>query len=141
MDTLNEQQLYATTFNGKHLLVLAGAGTGKTRTIIARAKHLIESGVMAPQLERRYAKDDSWKWRKEDFPILQEVAKKTGSISEFVAEYILDPKLETSWKEGGKIEDTVILSTIHSAKGLEASMTRLLLRLIIYQQLMLKLVR
>lgn len=81
--------------------------------------------IMAPQLERRYAKDDSWKWRKEDFPILQEVAKKTGSISEFVAEYILDPKLETSWKEGGKIEDAVILSTIHSAKGLEASLVYL----------------
>lgn len=45
MDSLNEQQKYAATFNGKHLLVLAGAGTGKTRTIIARAKHLIQSGV------------------------------------------------------------------------------------------------
>lgn len=45
MDSLNEQQKYAATFNGKHLLVLAGAGTGKTRTIIARAKYLIQSGV------------------------------------------------------------------------------------------------
>lgn len=45
METLNSQQKYAASFVGKHLLVLAGAGTGKTRTIIARAKHLIESGV------------------------------------------------------------------------------------------------
>ena len=45
MDSLNEQQKYAATFNDKHLLVLAGAGTGKTRTIIARAKYLIQSGV------------------------------------------------------------------------------------------------
>ena len=27
---LNQEQLKAATFNGKHLLVLAGAGTGKT---------------------------------------------------------------------------------------------------------------
>ena len=44
-DTLNEQQEAAATFKGKHLLVLAGAGTGKTRTIVARAKYLLESGV------------------------------------------------------------------------------------------------
>ena len=42
--TLNKEQLYAATYSGKHLLVLAGAGTGKTRTIIARACHLIENG-------------------------------------------------------------------------------------------------
>lgn len=42
---LNKQQLAAATYNGKHLLVLAGAGTGKTRTIIARAIHLISNGV------------------------------------------------------------------------------------------------
>lgn len=81
--------------------------------------------IMASQLERRYSKDDSWKWRKDDFPLLQEVAKKTGSISEFVAEYVLDPKLDTSWKDGAKDEDVVILSTIHSAKGLEADLVYL----------------
>ncbi len=42
--SLNKEQLYAATYSGKHLLVLAGAGTGKTRTIIARACHLIENG-------------------------------------------------------------------------------------------------
>ena len=42
---MNKQQLAAATYNGKHLLVLAGAGTGKTRTIIARAIHLISNGV------------------------------------------------------------------------------------------------
>ena len=42
--TLNKEQLYAASYSGKHLLVLAGAGTGKTRTIIARACYLIENG-------------------------------------------------------------------------------------------------
>lgn len=64
---------------------------------------------------------DEWARRKEDFPILREVAKKSGSIGEFVAEYILDPKLDTNDKEAAKREDTVVMSTIHSAKGLEAN--------------------
>ena len=45
MEELNDQQKYAVTYNGKHLLVLAGAGTGKTRTIIERAKYLINNGT------------------------------------------------------------------------------------------------
>lgn len=81
--------------------------------------------IMTPCLKRQY-KDDSWAWRKEDFPILEEVAKKSGSINEFVSEYILDPKLETSGKGEGKLEDAVIMSTIHSAKGLEADIVYLL---------------
>ena len=32
LDDLNESQKKAVRFNGKHLLVLAGAGTGKTKT-------------------------------------------------------------------------------------------------------------
>lgn len=44
-EKLNKQQMAAATYNGKHLLVLAGAGTGKTRTIIARAIHLISNKV------------------------------------------------------------------------------------------------
>lgn len=75
-------------------------------------------GVMFGRLKQIYK--DEWEWRKDDFPILSEVAKKTGSISEFVSEYILDPQLDLYAKEGGKVDDFVILSTIHSAKGLEA---------------------
>lgn len=45
---LNESQLKATNHQGEHLLVLAGAGTGKTRTIISRGSFLIEKGV-APE--------------------------------------------------------------------------------------------
>ncbi len=42
---LNHQQKIAAEHEGGHVLVLAGAGTGKTRTIIARAAFLIHKGV------------------------------------------------------------------------------------------------
>ena len=42
---LNSQQQKAAEYDGGHVLVLAGAGTGKTRTIIARAAHLIRNSV------------------------------------------------------------------------------------------------
>ena len=74
--------------------------------------------VMTPRLKELYK--DEWSWRSEDFPLLMEVAKSSGSIMEFIAEYVMDPKLETTGKESGKDDDCVILSTIHSAKGLEA---------------------
>lgn len=47
---LNPSQLAAATFNGGHALVLAGAGCGKTKTIIARCEHLIASGVPANRI-------------------------------------------------------------------------------------------
>ena len=50
-EKLNKQQLAAATYDGKHLLVLAGAGTGKTRTIIARALHLISTGIMPTRIK------------------------------------------------------------------------------------------
>jgi len=43
--SLNEKQKIAVEYDGKHILVLAGAGTGKTSTIIARAEYLVQNGV------------------------------------------------------------------------------------------------
>lgn len=62
-----------------------------------------------------------WTWRKKDFPILEDIAAKSHSIEEFVAEYTMTPVLEQILKspETGS-DDRVILTTIHSAKGLEA---------------------
>lgn len=74
--------------------------------------------TMSDRLKELYK--DEWSWRKEDFPLLKEVASKSGTIGEFIAEFILDPKLETTSKEGTTSDDIVTLSTIHSAKGLEA---------------------
>jgi DNA helicase II / ATP-dependent DNA helicase PcrA len=42
---LNAEQAAAATFGAGPLLIIAGAGTGKTRTLIYRLAHLIEAGV------------------------------------------------------------------------------------------------
>lgn len=44
IETLNEKQLEAVTHNDSPLLVLAGAGSGKTRVLTHRAAWLIENG-------------------------------------------------------------------------------------------------
>jgi DNA helicase II / ATP-dependent DNA helicase PcrA len=44
-DLLNPAQLAAVTHRDGPMLVVAGAGSGKTRTLIYRVARLIESGV------------------------------------------------------------------------------------------------
>jgi DNA helicase-2/ATP-dependent DNA helicase PcrA len=51
LKSLNPSQKQAAEYNGKHLLVLAGAGSGKTKTIIARAAFLISGGVPAHKIQ------------------------------------------------------------------------------------------
>ncbi|WOE31221.1 MULTISPECIES: ATP-dependent helicase [unclassified Acinetobacter] len=51
IDELNPQQKQAATTAAKHSLVLAGAGCGKTKTIVARAAYLIDQGVPAHQIQ------------------------------------------------------------------------------------------
>lgn len=48
---LNEKQKKAVEFEGRHLLVLAGAGTGKTRCIVGRAAFLIENGIQPEKIQ------------------------------------------------------------------------------------------
>ena len=50
LDGLNEAQCQAVTHQGGPLLVLAGAGTGKTRTLVARAAWLRAQGVPASRI-------------------------------------------------------------------------------------------
>ena len=47
LDGLNEAQTYAVTQGKGPMLVIAGAGTGKTRTLVHRVAHLVEQGVDA----------------------------------------------------------------------------------------------
>ena len=51
IDELNPQQKQAATTASQHSLVLAGAGCGKTKTIVARAAYLIEQGIPANQIQ------------------------------------------------------------------------------------------
>lgn len=51
LSELNEHQRIAATMNNQHALVLAGAGCGKTKTIVARAAFLISSGVPANRIQ------------------------------------------------------------------------------------------
>lgn len=69
-------------------------------------------------LEHRY-KDD-WTRRSNDLSLLEKIAATSDSLTSFISDYVLDPSLETGLKNGDNPEDCVILTTIHSAKGLEA---------------------
>ncbi len=45
LDSLNDQQRAAATFGDSPLLIIAGAGTGKTNTLAHRVSHLIATGT------------------------------------------------------------------------------------------------
>src|SRR3954470_19054704 len=45
LDKLNDQQRAAVTFGNDPLLIVAGAGTGKTNTLATRVAYLISTGV------------------------------------------------------------------------------------------------
>ncbi len=50
LEGLNEEQRQAAVHPGGPLLILAGAGTGKTRTLVARAAWLCEQGVQPSRI-------------------------------------------------------------------------------------------
>src|SRR2546423_13746267 len=47
---LNPEQAAAATYGDGPLLIVAGAGTGKTRTLVYRVAHLLEHGVKAERI-------------------------------------------------------------------------------------------
>lgn len=51
LNELNERQKEAVTHDKSHALVLAGAGCGKTKTIISRAAYLINKGVKPNRIQ------------------------------------------------------------------------------------------
>ncbi|MBK6486334.1 MAG: ATP-dependent helicase [Gemmatimonadetes bacterium] len=76
---LNPEQAAASTYKEGPLLIIAGAGTGKTRTLVYRVAHLIETGVPAERIllltfTRRAAQE-----------MLQRAERLVGSVSRRVA--------------------------------------------------------
>ncbi|MDE7413005.1 MAG: ATP-dependent helicase [Muribaculaceae bacterium] len=69
-------------------------------------------------LEHKYKED--WERRKKDITLLERIGRGSESITAFLSDYVLDPSLSTGVKGEGDPEDCVVLTTIHSAKGLEA---------------------
>lgn len=63
---------------------------------------------------------DEWSSRKSDVPILQALAEREDSISTFLESYALNPFTEGFRRDADSNSDHVIVSTIHSAKGLES---------------------
>ena len=48
LDALNPEQLQAVTLPNQHALILAGAGSGKTRVLTTRIAWLIQTGAASP---------------------------------------------------------------------------------------------
>ncbi len=48
LDALNSEQLQAVTLPNQHALILAGAGSGKTRVLTTRIAWLIQTGAVSP---------------------------------------------------------------------------------------------
>lgn len=65
-------------------------------------------------LQEKYSKD--WERRKNDFTALIEVASNSRSVTSFINDFLVDSTIDSN----GSSNDAVIISTIHSAKGLEA---------------------
>lgn len=111
----------------------AGSGTGRTsfhpavetlmavKDLNAAPSEAIDTAFRNMEwiLSAKYAAD--WKKRSPDFPVLSQIAKSYPTVNEFIVDFVLDPSLNESFiKDKDTSGDVVTLSTIHSAKGLEA---------------------
>ena len=70
------------------------------------------------------SKFDDWPKRLGDLVVLQEIAERYARLDEFLADFVIEPPLRPSGFAGqaqknNKDEKPLVLSTIHSAKGLE----------------------
>ena len=81
-EQLNKEQNEAATWEGDHVLVLAGAGCGKTKTIIARAQFLIEYMTSAEKVQILTFT------RKSASEIVERVKNKLGERQQFKSFYI-----------------------------------------------------
>ncbi len=75
------------------------------------------AAALEPVLEARYRNND-WERRRQDFPMVEELARRYTSLLGFIEEYLLNPIYESAVDRLG-VEDAVTVITIHSAKGTE----------------------
>ncbi len=75
------------------------------------------AAMLQPVLAHKY-RNDNWEARARDLVHVERLAATRRSILEFIEEYILSPVF-TSEMEPESQQDHVIVSTVHSAKGLE----------------------
>lgn len=80
----------------------------------------IEAAMRGLQKVLSHKYKDDWDRRKKDISLLERIGAASESLTAFLSDYILDPSLSTGIKGESDPEDCVILTTIHSAKGLEA---------------------
>lgn len=102
-------------------------------TLVSALKHvnnlqmLIENVLVLMDTRFSLIYKEEWnQWRKSDFEVLEKIAANSDSPGEFITEYILDPNLEYNVLSGKTEDDYVTLSTVHSAKGLEAKVCHVL---------------
>jgi DNA helicase-2/ATP-dependent DNA helicase PcrA len=74
--------------------------------------------VLSDDFQKLYRQE--WAARSSDVPILQALAEREESIASFLENYALNPITESRRGPNDPISDCVIVSTIHSAKGLES---------------------
>ncbi|MDP3725058.1 MAG: ATP-dependent helicase [Nanoarchaeota archaeon] len=66
------------------------------------------------------SKFDDWPKRLGDLVVLQEIAGRYSGLDEFLADFVIEPpRLGPRFSEENNDEKPLVLSTIHSAKGLE----------------------
>jgi DNA helicase-2/ATP-dependent DNA helicase PcrA len=100
---------------------LAGASTETSPGVQAG----LLRDALAPFVRRRYADAEA---RLQDLAVLTDAAAKASSLEQFGAELALDPPQSSAGFAGPpKLdEDYLVLSTIHSAKGLEWDLVHLI---------------
>ncbi|WNM23542.1 ATP-dependent helicase [Demequina capsici] len=77
------------------------------------------AAMLTPVLATKY-RNENWDARQRDLVHVERLAASRRSILEFIEEYLLSPVFTSELTAAPKDDDHVVLSTVHSAKGLEA---------------------
>ncbi len=102
----------------RHDAMLAYERTDSNKNSAAACVSVAVSALV-PVLKTRY---DRWDTRARDLTLLTMVAQKYESLSRLIDDFTLEPMTNSAIETTvDKIDDKVVLATVHSAKGMEAS--------------------